>query len=104
MGQWTSPIYVFFRITPSIEYIDDRRAQVFECAAGRCNGKNGRDVSRFLDEGDRKTFVGMPRCAGVPTRLKRQMRPAMLMLHARSKTKLRDGSIIAEFGQFGKGK
>ena len=64
MGQWTSPIYVFFEMTPSVEYIGGRRAQVFECAAQRCNGKNGRDVSRFLDEGDRKTFVGMPRLAG----------------------------------------
>jgi hypothetical protein len=55
MNEWTSPIYVFFKRTPRIEYISDRQVHVFECAAGRCKGKNGKDVRHFLDKGDRKS-------------------------------------------------
>ncbi|CAA7268829.1 unnamed protein product [Cyclocybe aegerita] len=53
--EWTSPIYVFFENTPSIEYINDRRVHVFKCAAKRCRGKNGRHVRRYLDTGDAKS-------------------------------------------------
>ena len=45
---WNSLIYVFFRKTPQIEYTDGCRAHVFECAAGKCRGKNGQDVHQFL--------------------------------------------------------
>jgi len=34
--EWTSPIYVFFRMSPRIDYVDGRRTHIFECAAGRC--------------------------------------------------------------------
>jgi len=33
---WTSPIYVFFRKSPRIDYVNGRRVHVFECAAGKC--------------------------------------------------------------------
>jgi len=50
------PVYVFFKQTPSIVYIKDRRVHVFECAATRCMGKgNGRMVRRYLDTGDAKS-------------------------------------------------
>jgi hypothetical protein len=52
---WTSPIYVFFRKSPRIDYVNGRRVHVFECAAGKCRGKNGQDVRRFLDTGDAKS-------------------------------------------------
>jgi hypothetical protein len=56
---------VFFRITPRIENIDDCRAQVFECAAERCKGKNGRDVRRFPDKGDRKSTSNLRKHAKI---------------------------------------
>ena len=42
--EWTSSIYVFFRMSPHIDYVDSRCAHIFECAAGRCQSKNGRDI------------------------------------------------------------
>ena len=49
-------MYIFFKQTPSIEYIKDRRVHVFECAAKHCMGKvNGRMVRRYLDTGDAKS-------------------------------------------------
>ncbi|KAJ3513595.1 hypothetical protein NLJ89_g2859 [Agrocybe chaxingu] len=53
--EWNSPIYVFFKSTPAIEYINDRRVHVFECAAKHCCGRNGRHVRRYLDTGDAKS-------------------------------------------------
>lgn len=60
---WISPIYVFFKRTPRIEYVDSRRVHVFECAATHCKGKNGRDVRRFLDTGDARSTSGLRRHA-----------------------------------------
>ena len=49
---WTSPIYVFFKPVPIIEYVKERRIHVFECAAVQCMGKgNGWKV----DTGDAKS-------------------------------------------------
>lgn len=49
-------IYVFFKPTPSIEYINERRVHVFECNAKHCKGKvNGRMVRRYLDTTDAKS-------------------------------------------------
>ena len=58
-----SPIYVFFRTEPRIEYADGRRAHVFECADERCRAKNGGDVRRYLDTGDTKSTSGLRRHA-----------------------------------------
>ena len=60
---WTSPIYVFFRTSPRIEYVDGRHAHIFECAARKCQGKNGRDVHQYLDKGDAKSTSGLHRHA-----------------------------------------
>jgi hypothetical protein len=54
--EWVSPIYVFFKPTPSIEYINGRRVHVFHCTAPNCKGKaNGRKVRRYLDTTDAKS-------------------------------------------------
>jgi hypothetical protein len=106
---WTSPIYVFFRKEPRVEYIKGRRVHVFECAAGRCRGKNGRDVRRFLDTGDAKSTSGLRRhaknCWGddavVAADGTQDLEGARLVL---AKTKLRDGSITAQFERIGKEK
>ena len=70
--EWNSPIYVFFKPTPSIEYINDRRVHVFECSAKHCKGKgNGRLVRRYLDTSDRKSTGNLRKhartCWGVET-------------------------------------
>ena len=47
---------MFFKPTPSIEYIKERRIHVFECAAKHCKGKgNGLMVRRYLDTSDSKS-------------------------------------------------
>ena len=106
---WTSPIYTFFRKWPRIDYVNGRRVHVFECAAGKCRGKNGRDVRRFLDTGDAKSTSGLHRhaknCWGdeavEAADGTKDLEGAREVL---AKTKLRDGSITAEFERIGKGK
>ncbi|CAA7270538.1 unnamed protein product [Cyclocybe aegerita] len=56
---WSSPVYVFFKTTPSIEYINECRIHVFECAAKHCCGRNGRHVRRYLDTGDAKSMSNL---------------------------------------------
>jgi hypothetical protein len=55
MKEWSSPIYVFFKQTPRIEYVEDHRAHVFVCAAGRCKGKYELGFSHI--ESDRSVYV-----------------------------------------------
>ena len=89
--------------------MNDRRVHVFECAAGRCRGKNGRDVRRFLDTGDAKSTSGLrwhaKNCWGdeavTAADATEDLESARVVL---GKTKLRDGSITAEFQRIGKGK
>lgn len=107
---WTSPIYVFFRREPWIEQIDSHRVHVFECAAARCRGKNGRDVCRFLDTDDSKSksTSGLrnhaKKCWGDEaveiTDSMKDLENAHAVL---STTKLCDGSITAQFQCAGKG-
>ncbi|KAF8960089.1 hypothetical protein BDZ97DRAFT_1761045 [Flammula alnicola] len=51
---WDAPIYVFFKPMPSVEYINGRKAHVFECGASQCRCRT-RFVRRFLDTGDAKS-------------------------------------------------
>ena len=107
--KWTSPVYVFFKQTPRIEYKDNRRSHVFECAAGHCKGRNGRDVCRYLDKGDANSTGNLLRhakgCWGIEAveaaTATKDLDAARDVL---SKTKLRDGSILTEFQRIGKGK
>jgi len=107
--KWTSPVYVFFKPTPEIKYKDGRRSHVFECAAGSCKGKNTRYVSRFLDKGDANSTGNLLRhartCWGTDVvaaaTATKDIHTARDVL---AKTKLHDGSILAEFQRAGKGK
>jgi hypothetical protein len=61
-----------------IEYVSGRRAHVFECGAGKCRGKSGRDVQvmfvgswTLVMQGPRAAFVGMQKSVGV-TKLRQQ--------------------------------
>lgn len=71
-NDWNSPVYIFFKNTPSIEYINERRVHVFECRAKNCKGKgNGRMVCRYLDTSDAKSTSNLRKharlCWGVET-------------------------------------
>ena len=89
--------------------MNDHRAHVFECAAGKCRGKHGRDVCQFLDTGDAKSTSGLGRhaknCWGdeavAAADSTQDLESARVVL---AKTKLCDGSITAEFECIGKGK
>ncbi|KAF8257665.1 hypothetical protein EI94DRAFT_1556419, partial [Lactarius quietus] len=59
---WDAPIYTFFKPMPVVEYIDQRKAHVFECAAHSCHGWS-RFVRRYLDTGDAKSTSNLRRHA-----------------------------------------
>jgi hypothetical protein len=107
--KWTSPIYVFFKPTPRIEYKDGRACHIFECDANRCKGKNGRDVRRFLDKGDANSTGNLRKhakmCWGdeaVETAYAtKDLDAARKVL---IKSTVRDGSISAQFERIGKSK
>lgn len=107
--KWSSPVYVFFKKTPQIDYKSGRRCHVFECAAGRCRGRNGRNVIRFLDKGDANSTSNLLRHAKIcwgteaveAATATRDLDAARDVL---SKTKLRDGTILAEFQRISKDK
>lgn len=83
---------------------------MFECAAGKRRGKNGKDVCRFLDTGDVKSTSSLGRhaknCWGDEAVAvadgTQDLEGARVVL---LKTKLHDGSITAELERIaGKGK
>jgi hypothetical protein len=107
--KWTSPVYVFFRNTPRIEYRSDRRCHIFECAANHCKGRNGRDICRYLDKGDANSTGNLLRHAKIfwgneAVEAAAATKDLDAACNVLSKTKLRDGSILTEFQRIGKGK
>jgi hypothetical protein len=107
--KWTLPVYVFFKTTPQIKYKDGHRAHVFECGASRCKGHNSRYIYRFLDKGDANSTSNLLRHAKIcwgteaveAATATHDLEAARAVL---AKTKLRDGSILAEFQRIKKGK
>jgi hypothetical protein len=89
--------------------VDGHHAHIFECAAGRCRGKNGRDVHRYLDKGNAKSTSSLHRhamkCWGTETVKSadgtKDLEAARAIL---LKMKLRDGTIMAEFERIGRSK
>lgn len=66
LEDWVSPIYIFFKPTPAIEYIKERRVHVFQCDAKYCKGRgNGRHVRRYLDTGDAKSTSNLRKHAKI---------------------------------------
>jgi len=107
--KWSSPVYVFFKRTPRIEDKGGRRCHVFECAASRCKGRNSRYVHRFLDKGDANSTSNLLRHAKIcwETEAVEAATATHDLDAARdvlSKTKLRDGTILAEFQRLSKDK
>src|SRR5271168_2198453 len=89
-----------------------RVSHVFECIAGRCLGKNGRDVRRYLDKGDGNSTGNLRKhakiCWGKEVVEKadgtRDLSAAREALVKVGLAGLRDGSITTEFERIGKGK
>lgn len=107
LREWDAPIYVFFKATPAIEYFDNRKAHVFECAARSCHCRS-RFVRRYLDKGDAKSTSNLRRhakiCWGAEAVLAaddtRDVRTARKAL---SKDASMDGSITSAFQRVAKG-
>ena len=107
MEDWKAPIYVFFKVTPQIEYTGSRRAHVFECASGRCKARNGRDVRRYLDKSDRNSTGNLRKYAKVCWRdegLAAADATGNIDAAHEVLINIRDGSITSEFEHIGKGK
>ena len=107
--KWNSPIYMFFKKTPHIEYKDGCPSHVFECNASRCKAKKGWDVRRFLDKGDVNSTSNLHKHAKIcwgdeaveTADATKDLDAAREVL---AKTKLHDGSITVEFACIRKGK
>ena len=107
--KWSSPVYVFFKKTPQIEYKGGRRCHVFSCTASNCKGRNGRNVFCFLDKGDANSTSNLLRHARICWGSEAvEAATAMHDLEAArdvlGRTKLRDGTILAEFQRLSKDK
>ena len=106
--EWNSPIYVFFKHTPSIETIKGCRVHVFECNAKSCMGKgNGLMVRRYLDTSDAKLTGNLWKHArgcwgeeGVTAA--NNTKNVRAACEALGKAKLVDGSIMAAFERVAK--
>jgi len=98
---WDALIYVFFQSTPTIKYIEERKAHVFQCAASHCRCKT-RFVCCFLDTKDAKSTSNLrchaKLCWGDATCDVKTAHEAL------SKRKDLNGSITATFKWVGKGK
>jgi len=107
---WNSPVYVFFKQTPSIEYIKDHCVHVFECGATHCMGKgNGRMVRRYLDTGDAKSTSNLHKYAKIywgeeAVAAADNTRDVRAAREALEKLNLVDGSITVAFERVAKSK
>jgi hypothetical protein len=60
--KWDAPVYVFFKAPPTVQYFNNRKAHVFECAASPCRNKT-KSVRRFLYTGDTSSTSNLRRHA-----------------------------------------
>lgn len=99
---------MFFKPLPSIQYIHNRKAHVFECAASACHCRT-RFVRRYLDTSDAKSTSNLRRHAKIcwsdeavaaadGTRDVKAARAALQNL------KTVNGSITTAFHQAGEGR
>ncbi|KAF9559743.1 hypothetical protein CPC08DRAFT_615692, partial [Agrocybe pediades] len=113
MKDWNAPIYAFFKPTPSIEYINDRRVHVFECVALKCHGKgtNTRLVNRYLDTADKNSTGNLRKhaklCFGDDTIAAADATKDVTLARGilkKNPGQLKDGHLTEIFQQLGKGK
>ena len=60
--KWDAPVYAFFKPEPTIEYVDGRKAHIFECAVKSCRSKS-KFVRRYLYTGDTSSTSNLRRHA-----------------------------------------
>ena len=106
--EWDAPIYVFFKPLPTVEYVGDRKAHVFHCAASSCRCRM-RTVRRFLDTSDAKSTSNLRRhaklCWGEEAVAAADgTRDVNTAREALKSVKTVNGSITAAFQRIGKGK
>jgi hypothetical protein len=107
--EWNAPIYAFFKPMPVVEYIEERRAHVFECGAKNCKGRGrfGRFVRRYLDTTDAKSTGNLRRHAkgcwgGETVEAAGETRDVHAARDVIAKSKPRDGSITEAFERIAK--
>ena len=103
--EWDSPVYAFFKPTPMIEYVDCRKAHVFQCAAKGCHGV----VHQFLDKGIAKLTSNLCQhavhCWGAEAvTAAYNTRDLKVAREVLSLGKRIDGSITSAFQRVAKGK
>lgn len=109
--EWTSPIYAFFKSSPTIHYVGNRRVHVFECLAENCKakGKNPRFVNRYLDKADARSTSNLRKhvktCWGTNILAEADKIKDLDAIRAVvGETELKDGSLAAAFEGMRKGK
>jgi hypothetical protein len=105
---WDAPVYVFFKPMPTVQYINNRKAHVFECAASPCRYKT-RFVHRFLYTGDASSTSNLRRharhCWGKEALAAAdETRDVKTAREVLGKHKGLNGSITAAFKRAGMGK
>jgi hypothetical protein len=107
---WNSPVYVFFKPMATVEYVNERRVHVFECAAKFCKGRgNGRYVRRYLDTSDAKSTSNLRKHAKVcwgeeAVAAAYTTKDVKAAREALASSKQIDGSITAVFERVATGK
>ena len=107
LKDWNAPIYAFFKPTPLIDYVDNRRVHVFVCTALHCKGKFGRHVQQYLDTGDAKSTSNLRRhakgCWGSKAiDAASETKDVYAACDAMAKVTPRDRSLTAVFERIGK--
>ena len=108
MKRWDTPVYAFFKPFTTIDYINDRKAHIFECVATSCRQKS-RFVHRFLYTGDTSSTSNLCRhakvCWGADAVVAAdQTGGATTARKALANQSEVNGSITAAFKRAGKGK
>ncbi|KAF8264316.1 hypothetical protein EI94DRAFT_1593729, partial [Lactarius quietus] len=104
---WDAPINAFFKPMLIVEYIDQHKAHVFECAAHSCHGRS-RFVRRYLDTVDAKPTSNSRRhaklCWGEETvTMADDAHDAKTACEALRHGKKVNGSIMSAFQRVAKG-
>lgn len=106
--KWDAPVYVFFKPSACVEYVEGRKAHVFECEATRCRCKS-KYVRRFLYTSDTSSTSNLRRhakiCWGEEVVMAADTTGNLwIAREALSKKRGLNGSITVAFERVGKNK
>jgi len=105
--EWDVPVYVFFKALPTVQYIKNHKAHVFQCAASQCLAQK-RFVCQFLDTSNSKSTSNLQHhvkiCWGKEAVQVADGTRNIKAAHAALETmKTNNGSIMAAFQRVGSG-